>query len=103
MICSPPYAPDPVEIALPILAIAILFALVAWICRPRPRAASKSSERAKHFVELTTTSSASEAEQLAERLRRRGIVALVNAAPLPRTRSARGILLPEGLQPYVAV
>ncbi|HEX6810327.1 MAG TPA: hypothetical protein VF384_01775 [Planctomycetota bacterium] len=103
MIRSPANAPDLVEIAPPILAVAMLFAVVAWICRPRPRSAARTSERAKHFVELTNVSSAIEAEQLAARLRHRGVVALANAAPLPRTSSGSGVLSSEELRPFVAV
>src|SRR5688572_17696055 len=85
--------------------VAAAFALVAWICRPRPAHARSraAGDVEKHLVELTTTASVAEAHELAARLRRSGIVALANAAPLPHERGWRGFVLEQRYRPYVAV
>ena len=57
-----------------------LFALVAWICRPRARARDpRVVAIEKHFVELTSSASPTDAEATAAWLRARGVVALANA------------------------
>ena len=50
-------------------------------------------------MEFTEVGSAREAEELAARLRKHGIVALANAEPLPKRRSARGV----EYRPFVVV
>jgi hypothetical protein len=81
------------------------FAIVAWICRPQPaRARSRAAgDVEQHLVELTTTASVGEANELAARLRRAGIVALANAAPLPREHGWRGSASEQRYRAYVAV
>jgi len=68
-----------------------------------PQPPSGPSEFAEHLVEFTEAASAREAEELAARLRRHGIVALANAEPLPRRRSWRGVAMPEEFRPFVVV
>lgn len=55
----------------------------------------------QHFVELTETSSASEASALAARLRRAGIIALANAEPYLYHGSRHG--LGQGFRTFVMV
>lgn len=68
-----------------------------------PEPLSSPADRAGQLVELTETESASEAHELAARLRRHGIVAVANAEAPSEQRSDRGILLREQRRPVVLV
>jgi hypothetical protein len=77
-------APEPAVAIGAITFVIAAFSVVAWLCRPRAeptRPAGRNDVR-EHLVELTATGSVAEADLLAARLRRAGVVALANAGPV---------------------